>query len=190
MRMHPKKSPKMNDDEWWVWSFVVSAFRNQVHPGWTASSATSLTSFSWRTLPPSKWKLQSWWKSFQIYGKGFNKLRVLEHFFCNQEASRKTDSRPCTPEGPIFFYAYCYTSTVLFLALSQSEENVRLRMFFFCFFVSFLSQWIKTRKRGTENISTLTLLFLESSAGLFWEWMRLRGLKGGVPVAPGCLCTD
>lgn len=151
MWMHPKKSPKMNDDEWWVWSFVVSAFRNQVHPGWTASSATSLTSFSWRTLPPSKWKLQSWWKSFQIYGKGFNKLRVLEHFFCNQEASRKTDSRPCTPEGPIFFYAYCYTSTVLFLALSQSEENVRLRMFFFVFLFLFCHNGSKQGKEARKT---------------------------------------
>lgn len=150
---------------WRIWSFILlintccmimkpllpllsSLYcRNQAHPGWTASSATWLTSFCWRTLPPSRWRLPSWSKSFQIYGEGFNKLTVLEYFYCNQEASIKTYSVHWTPEGPIFFFAYCYTFTVLFLALSQSKEDVRICI---CF-LFFLSQWIKTRKRGMET---------------------------------------
>lgn len=69
---------------WRIWSFILlintccmimkpllpllsSLYcRNQAHPGWTASSPTWLTSFCWRTLPPSRWRLPSWSKSFQI----------------------------------------------------------------------------------------------------------------------------
>lgn len=45
----------------------------------------------------------------------------------------------------------------------------------------------KEKERG--NISTLTLLFLERRAGLFWDWMRRRGLEGGTPAA-GAVCAQ
>lgn len=92
--------------------------RNRAPPGWTASSVTLLTSFSWRTRPPSKWRWLSWWKNFQIYGKDPppHKWTVLKCY--NQETSIKQMlSALVPPKGPILFYAYGYTFAVLFLAL-------------------------------------------------------------------------
>lgn len=50
---------------------------------------------------------------------------------------------------------------------------------FFVFFVTMDQN--KEKRHG--NVSTLTLLFSERSAGLFWEWMRLRGPRGELPAA-------
>lgn len=58
----------------------------------------------------------------------------------------------------------------------------------------------QNKEKEHGNISTLGLLFREWSAGLFWEGMRLRGLRedgGGARRVEGvgqshrgCLCTD
>ena len=53
------------------------------------------------------------------------------------------------------------------------KENVRP------FFFPTMDQ---NKEKGDGNISTLTLLFLESSEGLFRKWMRLR--------APVCVCVS
>lgn len=95
-------------------------------------------------------------------------LTVLNFYSYKQEASLKTDAL-CTvpPKGPVFFYAYWHTFCVVF-GTELKQENVRLYMFFIYFFAAM----DQNKEKECGNISTLTLLFLESSAGLFWEWMR------------------
>lgn len=81
------------------------------------------------------------------------------------------------------FFAYCYTCPVLFLALSQSTENVSICIvdalfFLFCFCHN-------GSKQGKEAWKCIYIAFaiLGETEGLFSEWMRLKDLRGKLPAA-------
>ncbi len=94
----------------------------------------------------------------------------------------------CTPEGPIFFYAYCYTFTVLFLALSQSKKNVRPCMFFCCFFF-FGHNGSKQGKGARKHIYINFAIFGEEHGSVL-RMDEAERPQGGSPSHGGCLCTD
>lgn len=155
--------------------------RNLVRPGWTASSATWLTSFCWRTLPPSRWRWLSWSRSFQIFGEWFNKLTLSACFYCDQEASKKNTFLVLKPQwcNLGFFSLLTATHLLLFLAPSPSKKNVSMCivdiLFLFFFFCGHNGS-----KQGKEAWKYIYAAFaiLGETETLFLEWMSLRVLRG------------
>lgn len=119
--------------------------RNRAPPGWTASSVTLLTSFSWRTRPPSKWRWLSWWKNFQIYGKDsppsqMNSLEMLQ-----PGNIYKTDAL-CTGPSQRSYILLCLRLHIRCVVFGTALKQEKCKPAYVV-----LLQWIKTRKRSAET---------------------------------------